>query len=309
MHILASSRNLIEPAGPFAIGIGIFDGVHLGHRALLEKVRELAERDGISSLAFTFDPHPCTVVRPNRAPHLLEPIEQRIEHFAEIGIRSALVERFDAGFAAIEATRFIDETLVGKLGARHVVVGAGFTFGARGQGTTEQLVAAGRHHGFVAHIVEPVQVDGATVSSTRIRNALCKGRVAEAARLLGRPFALSGTVVRGSRRGRALGFGTANLEPANELLPALGVYAARATGSFGARDAVVNIGYAPTFGEQTVRVEAHLLEHNGAELYGLALRLELIESLRGEQKFDSVEALKAQIERDIDASRLLLKNA
>jgi riboflavin kinase/FMN adenylyltransferase len=309
MRILASSRNLLEPAGPFAIGIGIFDGVHLGHRKLLGLVRELADRDGVPSLAFTFDPHPCAVIKPEQAPCLLEPIEQRLEHFAELGIHTVLVEHFDTEFAAIEAARFIDEILVGKLRALHVVVGAGFNFGARGQGTTELLAAAGPQHGYTAHIVDPVEVDGAVVSSTRIRGAVREGRVAEASRLLGRQYALSGIAVRGSMRGRALGFATANLEPGNEVMPACGVYAARASGPFGAKDAVVNIGFAPTFERATLRVEAHLLDYEGQDLYGQPLVLQLLAVLRSEQRFDGIEALKAQIRRDIDAARRVLRDA
>jgi riboflavin kinase/FMN adenylyltransferase len=309
MRILANSRAATEPEGPFAIGLGIFDGVHLGHGALLAKVRELAGRDRCETLVYTFHPHPCSILRPERAPRLLEPIDRRIEHFVELGFDAVLVEQFDAEFAAIEADRFVEQILVGRLRAAHVVVGAGFTFGAHGVGTTDHLVAAGAKYHFGVQIVDPVEVGGGVVSSTRIREAVGAGRVAEAARLLGRPFALSGTVVRGAMRGRAIGFGTANLEPDSEMVPAPGVYAARARGSFGVRDAVVNVGYAPTFGRDTLDVEAHLLDHNDAELYGEALVLEFIDALRGEQKFDSVDALQAQIRRDIEASRSLLRNA
>jgi riboflavin kinase/FMN adenylyltransferase len=309
MRILASSRSLSESVGPFAVGLGIFDGVHLGHRALLARVRDLADADGVDSLVYTFNPHPAKLLVPERAPRLLEPIENRLEIFSTLGIGAVMVERFDREFAAIPAETFIDTVLVQKLRARHVVVGAGFTFGAGGKGTTALLEAQGRRAGFATHIQPAVTADGEVVSSTRIRRLVASGDLGAAQRLLGRPFTLVGLVMRGVMRGQKLGFPTANLEVANETLPATGVYVARALGTFGEHGAVVNVGYTPTFGADKLKIEAHLLDFPFQPLYGQQMSLLLLEKLRDEQRFDGPDSLKAQIRRDLERARTLLANA
>jgi riboflavin kinase / FMN adenylyltransferase len=305
MRILGSSQDFSGETA-CAVAIGIFDGVHRGHRVLLTKARELAARDKIESVVYTFTPHPAQVLVPAKAPPLIEPIEIRLERFAGMGIDVALVERFTAAFAATSPATFVDDILLRRLRARHVVVGAGFTFGAGGKGTTEELDRRLAAHGAALHTVDPVLVEGERVSSTRIRELVRQGQVLRAADLLGRPYTLTGLVVRGRRRGHAIGFGTANLSPENELLPAHGVYAAVATGPIGTFQAVVNIGMTPTFGSDALKIEAHLLDFDGHTLYGTTLAVDFIDRLREERKFDGVDALKAQIGRDIVAARAIL---
>jgi riboflavin kinase/FMN adenylyltransferase len=305
MRILASHRNLKPGAGPYAVALGIFDGVHIGHRELLARVRQLAARDGIDSLAYTFNPHPAALLVPDRAPELLEPIENRLDGLAQLGLKATLVERFDHDFASMPAEEFVGGVLVDKLRARHVVVGDGFTFGAGGGGNTA-LLASCPH--FETHVVPPVTFAGQVVSSTRIRTLVAEGRVREAASLLGRPFTLHGLVVRGHMRGQGLGFPTANIDIRNEIAPGRGVFAGRAFGAFGSFSSVVNVGYTPTFGDaEALKVEAHLLDFEPASLYGQNMSLELIAKLRNEQKFVGPEALVAQIERDIASARGVLR--
>lgn len=306
MQILATSRTLQKPVGPFAVGIGIFDGVHLGHQALLSKVTELAKQDVITSLAYTFNPHPARVLVPDRAPKLLEPMENRLEGFAALGLEACMVERFDQEFADFPARYFVDFILVDKLRVKHVVIGEGFTFGAEGSGTTELLEQMGKQAGYETHVIEPVRHGGEIVSSTRIRSLIEQGDVAGAAELLGRPFALSGSTRRGVNRGAKLGFPTANLKPDNETLPGKGVYAARACGAFGDYGAVVNVGYTPTFGSDELKIEAHLLGFESRPLYGAVMSLELIDKLRDEQRFDGPEALVQQINQDIEKARQIM---
>ncbi len=306
MRLFVNSRNLTRPVGPFAVGIGIFDGVHRGHQALLTRVVELARADELGSLVFTFDPHPAKVLAPTRAPQLLEPLESRVERFAALGLGAVLVERFDRELADTPAAEFVAQTVVGKLQARHVVVGAGFTFGAGGSGTTASLTELGATHGFSTHVVPPVVADGQVISSTRIRALVRDGEVAAAAELLGRPFTLVGLVMRGAMRGQKLGFPTANLAAANELWPARGVYAGIATGVFGEYGAVINVGVAPTFGVDALKIEAHLLDFPFAPLYGQQMSVQLCARLRDEQRFPDVEALCTQIGLDRDRARALL---
>jgi riboflavin kinase / FMN adenylyltransferase len=305
MRILGSSQS-VSDGKPCAVALGIFDGVHRGHRVLLGRSRELAAADAVESLVYTFHPHPAQVLVPARAPRLIEPIEIRLERFAGMGLDVALVERFSAEFAAMPPETFVRELLFDKLQARHVVVGAGFTFGAGGRGTTELLTALARERGAQVHVIDPVLVDGERVSSTQIRHLVATGDVRKAAKLLGRPFTLTGLVVRGRRRGRDLGFGTANLSPVGELQPDSGVYAAIASGPIGTFQAVVNIGTTPTFGNNALKVEAHLLGFEGRDLYGTTIALDFIDRLRNERRFDSVEALKAQISCDIDRAKEIL---
>ncbi|MBI3178540.1 MAG: bifunctional riboflavin kinase/FAD synthetase, partial [Deltaproteobacteria bacterium] len=185
MRILATSRNLAPQSGPFVMGIGMFDGVHRGHQAILARVRELARESGVQGLAYTFDPHPLHILNPLVAPPLIEPLEARIERFGALGIDAVLIERFDKAYAATTAERFIADVLVNKLNVRHVVVGAGFAFGAGQQGSPQTLAKAGVQHAFSAHVIEPVRAGDVEVSSTRVRELVRAGDMRAAAELLG----------------------------------------------------------------------------------------------------------------------------
>jgi riboflavin kinase / FMN adenylyltransferase len=277
-------------ARPRRVAVGEFDGVHVGHRAVI------AGNDTV----LTFEPHPATVVRPYSAPLLLTSLDVKIELIAELGVEELVVVPFDLQFAQQSPQHFIDEVLVRQLGATHVSVGENFNFGYRATGSPQLLAAEPR---FETRIVPLVSRDGEIVSSSRIRGLIAAGEVAPAADLLGAPFRLRGQVIPGDQRGRELGFPTANLRPDPELVqPAHGVYACRV----GALQAAVNVGVRPTFGAgMEVLVEAFLLDFAG-DLYGEMITIELIERLRGEARFDDVEALVEQMHLDVARTRELL---
>lgn len=304
MQVFGGSQNVATGSGPYAVGIGIFDGVHRGHRALLQKVIDLGARDDLKTLAYTFDPHPAHVLSPKTAPSLIEPVEARLERLEGLGFAAALVEPFSRDLAEVAAETFVHHVLVAKLQARHVVVGADFAFGRDRVGTVEFLQSIGSRVGFEVHPVPLVSYAGAPVSSTRIRKLVSAGEVRSAAELLGRPFSLSGVVLRGHQRGTGLGFPTANIEPHNELMPMPGVYAARVLGP-GEKPlaAVVNVGFSPTFGVGRLRVETHILDFPARPLYGMTIGVDFVDRLRDEQRFGGVDALADQIRLDIAAAR------
>jgi riboflavin kinase / FMN adenylyltransferase len=278
----------VEPR-PRRVAVGEFDGVHLGHREVI------AGNDTV----LTFDPHPLAIVRPQAAPKLLTSLETKAKLISELGVRELVVIPFDQTFAAQSAAAFIDEILVNRLQATHVSVGENFRFGHGAEGDTSLLAQDTR---FVTKVVTLVEADGEVVSSSHIRGLILAGDVAQASRLLGSPFCLSGEVVAGDRRGRTLGFPTANLVPDEELVcPGHGVYAARADGAC----AAVNVGVRPTFGTgRGVLVEAYLLDQD-VDLYGRVLRVEFLARLRGERRFDTAEELVTQMHKDVQLTRRL----
>ena len=296
---------------PLAVAIGNFDGVHLGHAALLAEVRARAARLGAQSAVLTFTPHPARLFAPDRAPPLIMSLERRLELIAAVGIDVAIVEPFTRDFASIEAAGFVSDVLARDLGARAVVVGYDFSFGRGRAGTTELLRQLGAAAGMEVAVIAPVSVAGIPCSSTRIRELVSVGEMGSATRLLGRPFELEGVVTRGAGRGRGLGFPTANVVTEGELRPKLGIYAARARVLDGpdagaTRVAALSIGTNPTFvAGYAVTVEAYLLDFEG-DLYGRRLRLEVSERLRDERRFESIDALVAQIREDVARVRRVL---
>jgi riboflavin kinase/FMN adenylyltransferase len=269
------------------VAVGTFDGVHLGHRRVIEG----------SDSVLTFDPHPVSVVAPQHTPRLLTSLDRKAGLLAGLGVEEMIVIPFDTGFAERSAQSFIDDVLVGALGASRVSVGENFRFGHRAQGTPQMLSADGRFQTIVHPLLE---VDGEIVSSSHIRGLLQAGEVRQADRLLGAPFTISGEVVHGDERGRTLGFPTANLIPDEALAyPGHGVYAALADG----RPAAVSIGVRPTF--QTGRaelIEVFVLDFQG-DLYGQTMNVEFLDRLRGERRFESVDALVEQMGRDVERTR------
>jgi riboflavin kinase/FMN adenylyltransferase len=272
------------------VAVGTFDGVHLGHREVIS---------GADSV-LTFDPHPVSVVAPQHTPKLLTTLERKAELIAPLGVQELIVIPFNSEFAMLSAERFIDEVLVGALGAARVSVGENFRFGHRAQGDPGLLAADPRFTTIVHPLLE---VDGEIVSSSHIRGLVLAGEIAEADRLLGAPFQLSGVVAHGDERGRDLGFPTANIVPDEALVtPGHGVYACLAD----ERPAAVSIGVRPTF--RTGRgelIEAYLLDFDG-DLYGQRLRLDFLERLRGERRFDSPERLVEQMRRDVQRTRAIV---
>jgi riboflavin kinase/FMN adenylyltransferase len=291
-----------------AVAVGNFDGVHRGHQALAAAALEEARRLGGTAAVLTFDPHPARVLQPGRAPSALMTLDQKAEVLAALGIHHLAVLEFTPEVAAQDAGEFVRGVLSGALGARVVVVGANFRFGRGRAGDAALLEGLGRTLGFAVRVVEPVLHDGEPVSSTRIREAVEQGAMERAAALLGRDYVVDGQVVKGDARGRALGFPTANVDPVNETLPARGVYACwfRVAGEERRWPAAVNVGQRPTFQGQGLSVEAHLLGFSG-DLYGKEARVSFVQRLREEQRFDGVEALRAQIEKDIARARAVLR--
>jgi len=298
MRVLRSlSQVPREPAGR-ALALGTFDGVHLGHREVIGSALGRARERGLVAAVVTFDPHPLEVLRPDRPPRLLTTIERKIELVSALGLDELVAIPFTAELSRQTAEEFCDQVLVATLGARSVSVGANFHFGHNAAGDADLLRSRPQ---FDTDVIELVAHDGESISSSRIRALVDAGDVAAAARLLGAPYALAGTVKQGDRRGRELGMPTANLDvPEQQLLPAPGIYAATAAGESleGELPAAVSIGVRPTFGGGELLVEAHLIGFEG-DLYGRRLRLEFLERLRDEERFESAEDLVEQMRKDV----------
>ncbi|HVR09954.1 MAG TPA: bifunctional riboflavin kinase/FAD synthetase [Thermoanaerobaculia bacterium] len=287
------------------VAIGNFDGVHRGQRAILDVVVARARELRAAAVVVTFDPHPLSVLRPEQAPLPITTPAQKERLLAEAGIAVALVVRFTREFARTPAGQFVREFLGAKLAAREVYVGESFCFGHRREGTLELLRGAGEELGFAANGVPEVMLHGERVSSTRIRRAIAQGQVEEAAEMLGHPFSITGTVVRGDRMGQRLGWPTINVAAEHKLLPADGVYASRVLlPSFPASfDCATNIGTRPTVYENYQRVvESHILDFK-ADVYGQRVELSFYKRLREERIFPTVMDLSAQIGRDVEATR------
>ncbi|MBI3027954.1 MAG: bifunctional riboflavin kinase/FAD synthetase [Candidatus Rokubacteria bacterium] len=305
MEIIRGLESYPPDSPPSVVALGAFDGVHLAHQKILATARTRARAPGLRALACTFDPHPLAVLQPERAPVPITELAEKLARIAEQGLDAAVVIPFTREFSLLEAEAFVKDVLVGRLKAREVVVGFNHTFGRGARGTARLLAELGPQNGLVAHVIPPLVVDGVLVSSSGIRQALAAGDVARARKLLGHPYTVRGRVLRGKGRGRQLGFPTANLKPERELIVPAGVYAARAAWEGGRAGAVVNVGVRPTFGEGEYWVEAYLLDLAG-DLYDSLLALEFEERIRPEQKFGDVEALRAQVARDVaTAARLL----
>lgn len=283
---------------PAVLSVGNFDGLHLGHQKILRQVIERAEAQQAISGVITFDPHPLKVLRPGQAPPLVETINQRMERFAAIGLEAALVLRFDRALAALSPEEFVRGVLVEELKAAAVLVGQNFRFGHRQEGNVETLTELGQRFGFSVQVVEPVVLDGEFVSSSAVRGAVAEGRVAHAVRLLGRPFALTGEIVRGAGRGASIVFPTLNLAPEQELLPKVGVYATETRLEGQTYRSATNVGFRPTFDGTLLGVETHLFDFSRQMTKG---RLEVCfwERLRDERKFSGPAELRAQIAADL----------
>ena len=316
MEVITDPASCPKPPNGTVVTIGVYDGVHLGHRALIGRVRAMANELGAASAVVTFDRHPATVVRPDSAPLLLTDLEQRIELLADTGVDYTLVIHFDRERASESAEDFVREVLVGCLGARAVVVGHDFHFGRNRGGNVPMLQEMGAELGFDVLGINLVADDdpehGEVVSSTRIRSLLTSGDVAGAALLLGRPHEVRGTVQHGDKRGRDLGFPTANVAvPDDVLLPADGIYAGwfeRADGTVHAT--AMSLGRRPTFYSDAhlSLLECYLLDFDG-HLYDERVKVRFVQRLRGEVKFDSIDALVEQMAKDVDEARGLLSNS
>jgi riboflavin kinase/FMN adenylyltransferase len=286
------------------LALGNFDGLHRGHMKIIDRVRRRAGERGGTPAAMTFDPHPPRVVRPDKAPPLLMTTEQRVESLSQSGMQAIAIVRFTPELSHWDPETFVRTVLVEWLHIAEVWVGANFLFGHDRSGTFSVLRSLGARFGFRAEKIDAVRYKDFVVSSTRVRRLLSEGRVDEAGALLGHHYFIDGSVVRGDARGREIGFPTANLETANELLPPAGVYATTAAIEGIEHPSVTNIGTRPTFGGTGIRVETHLLD-GGRELYDKRLRLSFVQRLRDERAFPDVDALRAQIDADCRAARRL----
>jgi riboflavin kinase/FMN adenylyltransferase len=278
--------------------VGNFDGLHLGHQKILRQVIECAQAQRSIAGVITFDPHPLKVLRPDGAPPLVETINQRLERFAAIGLEAALVLRFDRALAGLSPEEFVRGALVEELKTTAILVGQNFRFGHRQEGNVETLTELGRRFAFSVQIVEPVAIDGEFVSSSGVRSAVTEGRVAHAARLLGRPFALTGQIIRGAGRGATVVFPTLNLAPEQELLPKVGVYATETRVEERLYRSATNVGFRPTFDGTLLGVESHLFDFS-RELTQGRLEVRFWERLRDERKFSGPAELRAQIAADL----------
>jgi riboflavin kinase/FMN adenylyltransferase len=286
------------------VGLGNFDGVHRGHRKLLDQVRRHAEERGGTAVAMIFDPHPPKVLRPDKAPALLMTLEQKIAAFEEAGLAAVAVVRFTPELSRWEPETFVETVLIDWLRVAEVWVGANFLFGRDRSGTFTLLRALGQDRGFKVDKIDPVFYKDFVVSSTRIRHLVAEGRVDEAGALLGHHYAIDGEVVHGDGRGRELGFPTANLVTGNELLPANGIYATVAILNGLFHPAVTSVGIRPTIGDGRFTIETHLLD-GPQDLYGARMRLAFVRWLREEAAFDSLASLSEQIARDAEHARQL----
>jgi riboflavin kinase/FMN adenylyltransferase len=308
MQVVYGHRNAPIWRGA-AIAIGNFDGVHLGHRALITRACELAAANDAITVALTFDPHPSALLAPARAPRQLTSIARRIELLGEAGADAVVVEPFTRELAGVAPSAFVDDVVIFALRARAIVVGYDFSYGQGRTGTVDALRAHGVNAGIEVGVVPAVMIDGEIAASTRIRNQLRAGDLAGAERVLGRPWDVDGTVIHGAARGRAIGVPTANIATEVELAIAPGIYAVTLGVEGGpAMPAVASLGTNPTFVDDGGLVlEVHVLDWDG-DLYDRRVRTTFVARLRDELKFDSVEALIAQIRRDIDQARAVLRD-
>ncbi len=304
MRLAHDANELHSATQPVCAAIGVFDGVHLGHREILRRIRAMAADLGGASLVVTFDKHPNAVVAPERVPPIISPLRQRLRLMESLRVDAALVLPFDAAFSRINGEEFI-RRLASDLGPlRSLTVGEEFTFGHKRSGDVALLRRLGPELGFTVDPAAGVKLDGQRVSSTRIRDLIRDADFSAAARLLGRRWPLVGEVVTGDRLGRRIGFPTANLETRGLVLPAHGVYAGRVSVDGATFKVALNIGVRPTLNQPVpqLRVEAHLIDFTG-ELVGRELEVELLALIRPEKKFPDLDALRAQIAADIEVIR------
>ena len=302
MRVIRGLSHASPPLLRSVATFGNYDGVHLGHRRILERVKEAAREHEAESVVALFDPHPVKVLRPDKDFRVITTLDSRLEMFASLDLDAALVIPFDRTVAAIEAEDFVTHVIGDLLHVRHIVLGGDARFGHGRRGDTQMLRDMGAELGFCVEVVGAVEVDGIRVSSSAVRRAVAAGNVELAARMLGQPFFLTGEIVGGDQRGRQIGFPTANLRPDVNLAPSPGVYEGRLVVQGEPHVCVVNVGFRPTFGEGDMHIEAHVLDFH-REIYGERVRLSFLRRLRDEQRFEDVSELIAQIRSDVDAVR------
>jgi riboflavin kinase/FMN adenylyltransferase len=289
------------------LAIGNFDGVHVGHQAILRRVNECARSTGALGTAVTFDPHPLKVLRPEHAPALLSTLEQRLAWMDELGLEAVLILPFTMELSRLSAEEFVEQMLAATLRAERILVGDNFRFGHRHAGNVALLESLSARFHFSVEIVPPVVMEGEIISSTSVRRAVTEGQMDEAARLLGRPFSLTGRIVAGTGTGSREVVSTLNLACEQELLPGRGVYATETRVGGRWHRSASNVGMRPTFDGSHVTVESHLLDFTGSQGAD-RMEIRFWKHLRGEQKFPSAQALKSQIETDLSRTRAFFRH-
>jgi len=294
------NANIMRPT---VLTLGVFDGLHLGHQRIMQTVVDRAKAVGAVATAITFDPHPRAVLHPESAPPLLQTLDQRLANFQVLGLEQAIVIPFDKEFAAQPAEDFLSDIIRDRLHAKEVYLGKGFAFGKDRGGNIELLRAMSEKLGFVADEVDEVQIHGQRISSSKIRKLLDAGHINLARRMLGRPYGVEGVIIRGNRRGHTIGFPTANLKPHNRVIPRYGVYATASLIDGKWRKSITNIGVRPTFeNDAEPSIESYIFDFDG-DLYGDVLRVRFLHRIRDERKFNGIDELKAQIEKDSRRAR------
>jgi riboflavin kinase/FMN adenylyltransferase len=316
MHIIRSLDAFPVAARGGAVSIGNFDGVHRGHVAIVRRLLERAEAVGGPAIVFTFDPHPVRLLRPEQSPPPLTWTERKAELLAAQGVDWIVAYPTDEALLELSAVEFFEQIVRGKLAAKALVEGPNFFFGHNREGTIDRLAELAGGAGVSLDVVQPVLIDGAIVSSSRVRELIRGGKVEQAKTLLSAPYRIRGMVTHGAGRGAKIGFPTANLSAVDTLLPAVGVYAGRAWIANASRavhgpeqtsfSAAINLGSSPTFGDAMIRVEVHLIGHNEA-LYGQPLEVDFLARLRDIRPFDSPAALVEQLRRDIEQAKQIAR--
>ncbi|WP_084058643.1 bifunctional riboflavin kinase/FAD synthetase [Desulfacinum hydrothermale] len=305
MKVYRDIASIEKPFRNPVITIGNFDGVHRGHRALFQRVIGWARKLKGESVVMTFDPHPLQVLRPGNGPNFITPYARKLELMEQEGIDVAIVVPFSQDFARISAHDFVKDLLVDRIGIRGIVVGYDYRFGRGREGNIKMLRDLGIRYGFQVEMVSGIELDGTVVSSTAIRHLIRDGRIQEAETLLGRPYEITGQVVKGRERGRLLGFPTANIRVETQVPPKAGVYAVEVELDGEIYWGAANFGTNPTFGDPEPSLEVHLLDFQG-DLYGKELTVRFVAKLRDEQRFDGPEALVDQIHKDVAETRRIL---
>jgi riboflavin kinase/FMN adenylyltransferase len=306
MRLIRGIKGITPEHKGGLIAVGTFDGVHLGHQAIINALKRRSSQTGKKSIILTFDIHPMATVNPAKCPPLLTPAEEKIRLIGALGVDILVLARFDEKFANLSSGKFIKDILVDRMEAAEIFVGDNFTFGRGASGDATFLKESGSRYNFRVNVIPPVRMDGVTISSTRVRSLLANGKVREARLLLGRSYALYGRVVHGVDRGHTIGYPTANLKPHYEVVPADGVYVGRIRIRSKDFNGLLNIGTQPTFRRDTRRfIEAHVFDFD-QQVYGEDVRVTFLERIRDEIAFESEGALARQIEKDVARAKGML---
>ena len=305
MDIIVGIENIRRKFRNPVLTLGIFDGVHLGHQRIFKDLKDEARKIDGETIIFTFDPHPLQVLAPQRCPPFITPFKKKLMLVERYGIDLVIVATFNLGLANITPEAFVKQILVDKIGAKKILVGYNYYFGKDRKGDVEMLVRLGEEFGFEVKVIEAMKVNDIPVSSSKIRELIQDGQMEQAAQLLGRNYRLIGKVIWGADRGKQLGFPTANLEILDGLYPKTGIYAVEVIMGNKTYLGVANVGYKPTFGENPLSVEVHILDFS-RDIHGEEIQLVFFERIRNEKAFENPDSLARQIRKDINAARKIL---